>query len=315
MRNQRNTMMVLAAVACAVLCVTTVRAQGPAAARGMTYESLKDLPNLSGMWGGGPGGRGRGAGGGGRGAPTGRPGGPPNADQVAADIPPLRDQRVLARFKEAIALLVSGADNVELAAKYGDVLNGRGGGGGALRNLGGGMCDPYAGGGSFSGRTGGGPESIMEILLTPGRVTITTDHGLIRRIYTDGRPVPPEPFITLTGTSIGRWEGDSLLVETVGLPPKTLIAGVQAGAGFKVDERMYLDNGDSLHIDGTITAPEALTGPYKYTQTYARFPNKSYSLAQYVTDCDAEDRSIDRKTNKQRFDLTPPAGLPPPPRN
>src|SRR5262245_27366577 len=185
MRHPRNTMIVLAA-ACASLCVGTVRTQAPAAARGMTYESLKDLPELSGMWAGGAGGgRGRGApGGGGRRAGA-RQGGPPNADQIAADIPPLKDQRVLARFKEAIGLLVSGADNVQLAAKYGDVLNGGGGGGGAWRNLGGGLCDAYGGGGNFSGRTAGGPESIMEILFTPGRVTITTDHGLIRRIYTD----------------------------------------------------------------------------------------------------------------------------------
>jgi hypothetical protein len=317
MRNRRNAKMALAAVAHVAFCFSLVYAQGPAAPRGMTYESLKDLPQLSGMWVARLGdGRGRGVPGGGRGAAgSGRQGGPPNADQIAADIPPLKDQKVLARFKEAIGLLVSGADNVELAAKYGDVLGGRGGGGGAWRNLGGGMCDPNGGASGFSGRTGGGPESVMEILLTPGRVTITTDHGLIRRIYTDGRPTPPDPFITLTGTSIGRWEGDVLIVETVGLNPKTMLAGVSAGAGFKIDERMYLDSGDALHIDGTITAPEALTGAYKYTQAYVRFQDKNYSLGQFVTDCDKEDRSIDRKTNKQRFDLTPPADLPPPPKD
>jgi len=36
---------------------------------------------------------------------------------------------------------------------------------------------------------------------------------------------------------------------------------------------------------------------------------------QFVIDCANEDRSIDRTTNQQRFDLTPPAGLPPPPKD
>ncbi len=311
-------MMVLAIMALAPPYLTTAIGQTSASARGATYESLKGLPDFSGVWIGGPGGGrgGRGGGPAGRGgAPQpGRRGGPPNADQMLADIPPLRDQKVLARYKEAITLLVSGADNVELAGKYGDVLGGRGGGGGAWRDLGGGFCDPYGGATSFSGRTAGGPESTMEFLLTPGRVTITTDHGMIRRIYTDGRPVPKDPFPTLTGLSTGRWEGDTLLVETIGLSPKTMIAGAPLGNGFKVNERIYLDGGGALHIDGTITAPEALTGPYQFTQTYARLQDRNYVMGQFVTDCDAGDRSIDRASNRQRFDLTPPADLPPPPK-
>src|SRR5262245_13334518 len=295
MKIRRRTM--IATLALALPCLITAMAQTPAPARGMTYESLKDLPNFSGVWIGGPGGRGgRGgpAGPAGRGAPQpGRRGGPPNAEQMLADIPPLRDQKVLARYKEAITLLVSGADNVELAGKYGDVLGGRGGGGGAWRDLGGGFCDPYGGAANFSGRTAGGPESTMEILFTPGRVTISTDHGMIRRIYTDGRPAPKDPFPTLTGTSIGRWDGDALVVETTGLSPKTVIAGVPAGNGFKIEERLYLDAGGALHMDGTITAPEALTGPYRYTQTYSRLPDRNYVMGQFVTDCDAGDRSID----------------------
>ena len=87
------------------------------------------------------------------------------------------------------------------------------------------------------------------------------------------------------------------------------------GNGFRIDERMYLDAGGALHIDGTITAPESLTGPYRYIQTYTRLQDTNYLMGQFVTDCDAGDRSIDRTNNRQRFDLTPPADLPPPPRN
>lgn len=309
----RHRFTILGGAAVVALC-TSAGAQQARPLRGMAYEALSELPKFAGLWvgarGGGPGTRGQGAP-----LPGGPQGGPPNAEQLLKDIPPLRNAQVLARYKEAIGLLVSGADNVALAAKYGDVLGGRGGGGAAWRNLGGGLCDAYAGASGFGGRTGGGPESVMEILFTPGRVTITTDRGMIRRIATDGRTTPAGAFVTLTGTSVGRWEGQTLLVETVGLSPKTMIAGVPAGQGFKVDERIYLDDRDLLHIDGTITAPEALTGPYRYTQTYARFKDASFVPGQFVIDCATEDRSIDRTTNQQRFDLTPPAGLPPPPKD
>ena len=296
-----------------IASATGTHTQQSTALRGQTFESLKDLPALTGIWGGAP--QARGGGPGGARGGNARQGGPPNADQLLNDMPPLKDQRMLARYKEAITLLVSGADNVELAAKYGDVLGGRGGGSGAWRDLGGGLCDPAGGNGVFSGRTGGGPETLMEVLFTPGRVTITTDHGLIRRIYTDGRPLPSEPFVTATGSSIGHWDGDVLVVDTVGLSPRLKLAGVPAGEGFRIQERIYLDPRQLLHIDGVITAPEALTGPYRYTQTYGRFENQQYALAQFVTDCDKDDRSIDRNTNTQRFDLTPPKDLPPPPRN
>lgn len=265
----------------------------------------KGLPDWSGIWGD---------------LPPRRSAGkiiPPGAAQLMAELPPLRDAKALATFKEALTVYVQGGDNIANAPKTRILYEGTNIAGAYVGKLGtGGLCAMVMGGGTgnFAGRTGSGPETLTEFLFTPRRVTILTDRDMIRRIYTDGRPVPTSPFITNMGTSIGHWDGKVLVVQTVGLSPKTVIVGgVEAGAGFKIDERMYMSDDGLMHIDGVITAPQVYTEPYHYTQTYARIQNSTYVMGQYVIDCDHVDRAIDAKTNTQAADLTPPQDLPPPP--
>jgi len=57
----------------------------------------------------------------------------------------------------------------------------------------------------------------MEIIQTPGRVTLVQEeHRRIRRIYLDGE-LPDNPEPRYYGHSVGHWDGDTLVVETVGL--------------------------------------------------------------------------------------------------
>src|SRR5437763_1132483 len=52
----------------------------------------------------------------------------------------------------------------------------------------------------------------MEFLLTPGKMTIVIEaYTQVRHIYTDGRPLPEDPDPKFFGTSIGHWEGDTLV--------------------------------------------------------------------------------------------------------
>src|SRR5215469_16179486 len=59
--------------------------------------------------------------------------------------------------------------------------------------------------------------NAMEFLFTPGRVTILgeSDGNRLRRIYTDGRPHPADPDPSFHGNSIGHWEGQTLIVDTI----------------------------------------------------------------------------------------------------
>jgi hypothetical protein len=167
----------------------------------------------------------------------------------------------------------------------------------------------------FTGSSGGFTEAV-EFLFTPGRVTITNEMGLIRRIYTDGRPMPSNPDATNTGTSIGRWEGQTLIVETVGINPSALYPNTQQGAvpigaDARISERIHLTDANTLQFDIVTVAPDVLTAPDRRTRIYTRLAK---TTPNEITFCADYDRSIDPQTGKQRFDMTPPADLPPPPR-
>ena len=158
------------------------------------------------------------------------------------------------------------------------------------------------------------PAPSIEFLFTPGRVTLTNELGAVRRIYTDGRKLPPDIEDSNMGTSIGHWEGKTLVVETAGINPDARFpdpnpGSIRIGRNAKVVERIAL-RGEYLEFDVVVTAPDILTAPYTRKFVFARNPKK---FPQELVICAEGDRAIDSATGTQRFDLTPPADLPPPP--
>ena len=104
--------------------------------------------------------------------------------------------------------------------------------------------------------------NALEILFTPGRVTILGegDGNRLRRIYTDGRPHPADPDPSFHGHSIGHWEGDTLVVDTVGLLPQVYLAvneavGVPNNGDMHIVERLHLQGLDTLLDDLQIFSP------------------------------------------------------------
>jgi hypothetical protein len=171
-------------------------------------------------------------------------------------------------------------------------------------------CRPYAYGGLIAGI-----EGRVEFLFTPGRVTVTTENGLIRRIYTDGRKLPAEVDGSNGGTSIGHWEGRTLVVETLGLNPEARMFSVRTapmiGSNARTTERIFLRDDGGLEVDTMLDAPDVLLKPLPFDMVYRRLgdlPMGEYSA------CPKHDRAIDPATGNQRFDLTPPSDLPPPPK-
>lgn len=103
------------------------------------------------------------------------------------------------------------------------------------------------------------------------------------RIYLDGRPHPnPEEVpATLIGHSTGKWEGDTLVVETVQIRTDTLLFGQgrsDEGLGhsekMRIVSRLRLIDPEHLQVKGTVEDPEALVKPWQYTITYRRQPGE-----------------------------------------
>jgi hypothetical protein len=148
--------------------------------------------------------------------------------------------------------------------------------------------------------------NAVEILFTPGRVTLLgeSDGSRLRRIYTDGRSHPADPDPSFHGNSIGHWDGETLVVDTVGVLPQSYLAvseavGIPNNGDLHVVERIHLAETDTLHDDLEITAPHVLTGPWKTTRIYYRQRAKKYEIIEgeclqgsFKDGVDAKDNAI-----------------------
>jgi len=114
----------------------------------------------------------------------------------------------------------------------------------------------------------------MEIIQTPGQVTMNLGvlHD-IRRIYMDGigHTVGADP--SFNGDSVGRWEGDTLVVETNNLRAATIDRdGVPYSDKLTVVERIRRVGPTRLEIETTLTDPEAFLEPYTIKRAYTPMP-------------------------------------------
>jgi hypothetical protein len=144
----------------------------------------------------------------------------------------------------------------------------------------------------------------MEFLMTPGKVTIIIEaYTQVRHIYTDGRPLPEDPDPKFFGTSIGHWQGDTLVAETVGFNDHVQLArGVPHTDKMKIVERFRLTDPDTMSIETTITDPGVLTAPYITTGTLRR--HRNWTISEYV--CEENNRNYVDQTGKAGINLTVP---------
>jgi hypothetical protein len=131
------------------------------------------------------------------------------------------------------------------------------------------------------------PHNSMEILFTPGRVTMLgeSDGNRLRRIYTDGRKHPDDPDLTAHGHSVGRWEGDALVIDTTGIRPQSYLAvseelGAPNDGDAHVVERIHLKSPGVLADDLTIEAPKVLTGPWRTTRYWMRLHGEKNDIVE-----------------------------------
>ena len=143
----------------------------------------------------------------------------------------------------------------------------------------------------------------IEFLFTPGKVTIIAEaYSQWRQIFTDGRQHPEDPDLTFNGHSIGHWEGDTLVVDTIGFTTDTRIGrsfGMEHSDKMHIVERMHLTDADTLAIETTITDPEALTKPWTSMASYGR--HRDWTLAEYV--CQQNNRNGLTDSGKSTIDL------------
>jgi hypothetical protein len=104
-----------------------------------------------------------------------------------------------------------------------------------------------------------------KIVQVPGLILMLSEfNASYRQIFTDARPLPADPTPSWQGYSSGRWQGDTLVVETIGFRDDLWLdlAGSPMTGAARVTERIRRPNYGRLEIEVTINDPKAYTKPW-----------------------------------------------------
>jgi hypothetical protein len=145
----------------------------------------------------------------------------------------------------------------------------------------------------------------FEIIQIPGRVLMFFELGHIwRTVWTDGRPLPKDPDPTYLGYSVGKWEGDTFVVDTIGFNDKLWddSYGNPRSDATHLTERYRRLNQDTLELQIVIDDPKA------YTKSWVSPPKlhklePGWEIAEWFCILD-EDQAYDNVVRK-------PAGVAP----
>jgi hypothetical protein len=119
----------------------------------------------------------------------------------------------------------------------------------------------------------GGASYPVEIIATRKQVTVLMEmHQQVRRVHLDQAEHPARAFPQRNGHSIGRWEGDTLVVDTAAIKAITF-GSVPHSDSVRVVERIRaIDDGAALVNEVTITDPVMYTRPVVVRQYYKAAP-------------------------------------------
>jgi hypothetical protein len=122
---------------------------------------------------------------------------------------------------------------------------------------------PVPGGAAFISRFVQRPELL---------VILFEDVGGFRQVFLDGREHPENPNPTWLGHSIGRWEGDTLVVDTVGFNDRGLTASYPRTTALRIEERYTRTSYGELEVVVTYDDPGVFSQPWSTRMTWPLAP-------------------------------------------
>jgi len=134
------------------------------------------------------------------------------------------------------------------------------------------------------------PYKIYQI---PG-VTVILYEGFttFRQIFTDGRALPKDPQPSWLGYSVGKWDGDTFVVDTIGINDKSWMdnAGRPHSDALHTTERYHRNNVGTMDVTLTIDDPKAYTRPWSVSASPSRLI-VGQDLLEYV--CTENNRDVE----------------------
>jgi hypothetical protein len=119
------------------------------------------------------------------------------------------------------------------------------------------------------------PDGLKLVQTEDLTLMLHESRTIYRQIFTDGRSLPKNPQPTWMGYSIGRWDKDTFVVETIGQNGKTWLdmKGLPGTESLKVTERFSRPRIGHMDIEVTIDDPEAYTKPWTAKLAWRLLPD------------------------------------------
>jgi hypothetical protein len=131
----------------------------------------------------------------------------------------------------------------------------------------------------------GGASYPLEIVATARQVTILMElHQQVRRVHLDQAEHPARPFPQRNGHSIGRWDGDTLVVDTVAIKAIPFGSVPHSDRVHVLERIRAIDDGAALVNEVTITDPVMYTQPVTVRQYYKAAPEGARMLEYECTE-------------------------------
>jgi hypothetical protein len=143
----------------------------------------------------------------------------------------------------------------------------------------------------------------LQFLVTPRETLMINVYRDVRHVYTDGRSLPVEDdrWPTTWGTSVGHWEGDTLVIETVSVrnPNRYFFSSPPLSEQARYVERVRMTSPDRIESVMTVTDPVTLSAPWVVNLVYER----AKGLDRMINDDYDNDRS---EVENGLFTIVPP---------
>jgi hypothetical protein len=140
----------------------------------------------------------------------------------------------------------------------------------------------------------------MKVVQTPGLMLVLYEYQTIfRQIFTDGRPLPEDPNPTWMGYSVGRWDGDTLVVSTAGYNDRSTIdlAGHPHTEALRMTERFHRRDAGHLEVQVTLEDPKAYTRPWTLPMEFALVPDGE--IIEYVCENERDSKHLVGKSGEE----------------
>jgi len=140
----------------------------------------------------------------------------------------------------------------------------------------------------------------FKIMHTPGVIVMLYEvETTFRQIFMDGRKLPADMSPTWQGYSVGRWDGDTLVIDSAGYNDRSWLdaRGTPRSTDMRIEERFHRRDYGHMDLTITITDPQIFTKPISFSVVEELLPDTDL-LEHYCVENERDDAHMPGRERK-----------------